>query len=369
MKRYAVMMLVALMLFVAVPGFADDPIDPIDPGSLNGSFDILAGAFSLGITPLYSGDVVSLDLASSDGVFNWEIYPEVDGMFIRTVTNSGNISGSFDVFNIDSVDITYDVYSEDFFGFDVDSLNTNVSFDPPANELSNSNNLTVSWDFSDIGSSRFVFKQILATISSDVTGFGVGALKVDETSTYTVAVITLDPSEGEGPGAASRILGVKNLSNLNHDLTLNYTKDEEDFGVMVLIQNWSRNELEIIDSFDTEISSSDMLVDDLNGLSDPQDLMVSFPFFPLRVANSLKIGSGISFGFIPVEDSERETYIPLGNLNSKININFTSPNVTLGINFQEEGSNTGGSSGGCALGFLTPFALLLIAPLLILLKK
>jgi len=362
MKRYAVMMLVAFMLFASVPGFAAGP-NPIDPGSLNGTSDILVGGFDFGISACCSGDVVSLDLRQS-GDFDWETFSDVDGMFIRTIENSGNISGSFDVFNIDSVDITYDVYSEDFFGFDVDSLNQNVSFDDHGFS-SVPTSLDISWDFSDIGSSRFVFKQILATISSDEYGFGVGALRIDETPTYTIAVIARE-TDREDFGPESRILGVRDISDLSGNLSFTYTEDEEDLTVMVILQNWSQNEIRISKSFDTPVETFNLLVDDLNGLSDPQDFMVSFPFFPLNVANSTNVGSATSFGFMPLAS---EDYLTIGNLNGNININFSSPDATLGINLQEEGSNTGGSSGGCALGFLTPIALLLIAPLLVLLKK
>ena len=380
MKRYAVMMLVALMLFASVPGFAAGP-NPIDPGSLNGTSDILAGTINFnplssdpGITPKYPSDVISLDL-DGKGNFSWEetnvLGGDSGGIIIRATEETGEVTGSFGIFNVASVDISYDLASnyKDFFEGD---LNQKVSFDDYG--LSTvPTSLDISWDFSDIGSSRFLFNQILATISDVEYGFGVGALKISSPDEYTVAVFgtsDTDPVDNNAIYFDDKLafLGSKAVDSLDgQELSFYYSKEEKDLYPWVFIQNWSTGEL-IVSSFTGQsvYDPNSWLGDDLKGVVEVGQDADPLLIFPMYVSSEDHIGSGTTASFFPMVDSA--TPYTFGGLNGKFNVVF-SPDVTLGINLQEEGSNTGGSSGGCALGFLTPIAMLLIAPLLVLLKK
>lgn len=369
LKKFAVFTVVAaLMLFVAVPGFAEiEPPTVIDPGSLTGDSDILVGRFAFGVEACCSDDAIDLEL-TEEGDFNWDINSDVDGMFVRTTEDSGSVSGPFNIFNIDSVDITYDIYSEDFFGFDVDSLNQNVSFDPIVESLDNSNTLIASWDFSGLDNSRFVVNQILATIGSSDYGFTIGALKIDETPCYTVALVAEDPSEVDLQPyeyVNSRIMGINKLDSFEDGQIFTYKEGEEDYQLRILIQNWGKDELVLESGTGT---FENLIADDFIGLTSLNNLGVSFPLFPLDVKNSNKIGSGTTFSIIPW-NGEDGAYT-IGELNGSFDISFGDKG-TLSISLTEEDNSvpTNSSGGGCSVGFIAPSALLLMLPLLFLNRK
>lgn len=374
MKKLAVFAIVAaLMLFVAVPGFAFTMETVIDPGSLTGDSDILVGTFELGgIEACCSDDVISLDLHldwQGKAQFDWGSESDVGGMFIRTTKVSGDVSGLFNVFNINSVDISYELYSGDFYGFDLDSLNQNVSFDNGGSLDTGLNGLKVLWDFSGLDTSRFVISEILTTISEDLDGFAVGALKIDETSNYTLAVVALDPSDTDwiyGVFPNSRLLGVRNLSNLQDGVSITYTEEDEDSLFLLLLQNWSKDEL--IASVDVGVKEN-FVADDFLGLEAPADLMVTFPIFPLNVKNSERIGSGTTFGLVPSKPGDGPVYT-IGELNGSFDISFgNGDKLSISLTEEENSVPTSTSSGGCSVGFLAPSALLLMLPLLFLNRK
>lgn len=374
MKKIAVLMFAVLMVFVALPGFAATMETSIDPGPLTGDSDILVGTidFSLdgGIVPVCSDDKINLDLVDSFGLeFLWGDSPGtlVDGMFIRTTDDSGSVSGSFDIFDVASVKpISYDIYEDDFVGFDINLLNQDhVSFDPPVEGLGNSNPFTVSWDLSGLDTSRFAFNEILVTASYGVDAFGIGVIKVDETPRYTLALCIVDPVEED----IDRILGIKTLSDLqsspDDDLNFIYTEEEKDHVLYIVIQNWSKDEIDLITE---DCDTLNLLADDFLSLASPEDIGVTFPLFPLSVLNEKKIGSGTTLFIMPC--SEPEVAQTVGGLNGSFDISFGDKG-TLSINLTEEDNsvppNTG--SDGCSVGFLSPFAALLLLPLMFMRKK
>ncbi len=383
MKKFVVFMLVALMLFVALPGFAVQT-EPtiIDPGPLNGDSDILVGEIDFspfgGISAVCSDDRIRLELTNEGGVFDWNSAPaqyDVDGMFIRTTAVSSYAQGTFGIFNIDSVDITYDIYEEDFehfTGFDVDLLNQdNMSFSPDADALVNSNSsFHASWDFSELETSRFVFNEIIATISDDVDAFGVGVIKVDETPRYTVAVLAVERYAVGAPAAmiaaaddddddsGASILGIMTIDSLDSELTFEYGEEDKDRNLFVLIQNWSKDEL----VFDAGSGTKEhLLADDFIGV---EGLDTPVAIFPLVVNTANLIGSGMSCAIMPSEPMDGPFYTIAG-LNGKFNISFGNKG-TLGIILDEEGKSSGG---GCSVGFLAPSALLLLLPLMFMRKR
>ena len=385
MKKFVVFMLTALMLFVAVPGFAIDIADPIDPGPLTGDSDILVGNIDFsgldgGISAVCSDDRIRLELVVESGRFDWNSTPShsnLDGMFIRTtacVADDHDYGwGDFDILNIGSVHITYDIYSKDFgdlSGFDIDLLNQDhVSFSPAADALENSNNFNVYWDFSGLETSRFAFKEIIATSSDDVEAFGVGVIKVDETPHYTVAVLAVERYAVGAPAAmiaaaddddddsGASILGIMTIDSLDSELTFEYGEEDKDRNLFVLIQNWSKDEL----VFDAGSGTKEhLLADDFIGV---EGLDTPVAIFPLVVNTANLIGSGMSCAIMPSEPMDGPFYTIAG-LNGKFNISFGNKG-TLGIILDEEGKSSGG---GCSVGFIAPSALLLL-PLLFMRKR
>ncbi len=379
MKKFVVFMFVALFVFVTVPGFAADPIVPIDPGPLTGDSDILVGNIDFspfgGISAVCSDDRIRFELTNEYGTFDWNSTPvqqNVDGIFIRTTDLSDYALGTFDIFNIDSVDITYDIYSkdfEDFEGFDVDLLNQNVTFTPVSSALENSNvSFHAFWDFSGLETSRFVFNEIIATISDDVDAFGVGVIKVDEDPCYTVAVFAVDPQPTRVPAAlvaaaddddsGASILGIRTLDSLDSELTFEYGPEDEDRHLLVMIQNWSKDEL----IYDAGSGTKDhYLADDFIAV-EAMDTPVAI--FPLKVDTLTQIGSGMSCAIMPSMPDDGPLYT-IGGLDGSFDISFGDKG-TLSISLDEEGKSSGG---GCSVGFLAPSALLLLLPLMFMRKR
>lgn len=382
MKKFVVFMLAALMLFVTVPGFAVTMDTSIDPGPLTGDSDILVGninfsPFGGGISAVCSDDVIRLELVDETGRFDWKSTPDqsfVDGMFIRTTNVSDDAWGSFDIFNVASVEpISYDIFEEDFedfMGFDIDLLNKDhLTFTPVANELTNSNYpFHAHWDFSGLDTSRFVFNEILVTTSEGVDAFGVGVIKVNEIPRYTVAVLAVEPYPDGAPAAlvaaaddeddVASILGIRTLDSLDSELTFDYGKEYEDYNLLVLIQNWSKDEL----TLDSVVGTKDhWLADDfisVEGLDTP------VATFPLVVDTVNKVGSGMSCTIMPSMPDDGPTYT-IGGLNGSFDISFGDKG-TLNLNLNEEGRSSGD---GCSVGFLSPFTALLMLPLMFMRKK
>lgn len=388
MKKFAVFAIVtALMLFVAVPGFAAT----IPIGSQVDSSDIFVGSGNFygteGGVALVSSDVIDLKL---DDPFNLEFFwgetpSEVDGMFIRTVDESGSVSGSFDIFNVDSVDIDFE--TESWFGatFPEDS----ISVSPDSGDLivSGDQDMVVSWDFSVVEGNRLVYGGYDADWKSQFGGdgyFAIGAIKVETDPTYCVLGVYQVTSSDNPPlmakeedmtsgtdalltpfGSLSlyefKYLDSFEISNLDENIS--FTLDRESEGYLaIVLQNWGRN------AFNLDKAPYFTFLG--------EDLLFTKGFIggaPITAADPSEVGSGISVMIIP---GDGEDFTPIANMNGMYSISLGGAGE---ISFEWHGEdeiiteeddtvNTS-SGGGCSVGFLAPSALLLILPLLFMKRK
>ena len=368
MKKIVILMLVALMLFVAVPGFA-----AVNPGSQIDSADIFVGTgnfFSAGGTPLINSDVIDLKLVSSDGLeFLWgdSVIP-MDGMFVRTTEEAGTVSGSFDIFD-DGIIWDY----EDETGLSI--------FPERDNFVSGDYQVTVSWDFGATNGRRVLYGGIDTDYPlSSGSYFAVGAIKVEEDPAFRVAVYKVEspevvqdyfyPTPDDDDDLSYELLASFNdITSADMDLT--FTLDQESEGYLVIaIQNWWKNELLLGKHVDVNLLGEDLA---LPGNA----IEYSKVIYDLTDG---RVGSGMSALVIPSEgdllpDSmvpARRMYFPIKDLNGSFDIPLTyedSNDATIRLEWDEDIPITSTGGGSCSIGSLPPSVFLLMLPILLMRKK
>ena len=373
MKKFVVFMLTALMLFVAVPGFA-----VVDPGSQTDSADIFVGTgnfFSAGGTPLINSDDIGLRVGGQAVTFWWDGNDQpMDGMFIRTFEETGSVSGSFDI-SYEEISMEYD----DATGLSI--------FPGRATFVSGDYGVTVSWDFGAVSGRRVIYGGIDADLGDSSTYFAIGAIKVEQDPTFRVAVYKVAtpevvndyfyPSLDDEDDPDYELLASFN-DITSTDMDLAFTLDQASEGYLVIaIQNWWKNELRLGKHVEVDLLGEDLVLTDniidyskaIYGLTDGQ------------------VGSGMSALVIPSDHDlfwqsslspslSQYSYLPISDLNGSFDIPVFYGSVQDGgegnihLEWDDDIPITSRNGGGfCSVGFLAPSALLLLLPLMFMRKR
>ncbi len=373
MKKTFVLMLTALMLFVAVPGFA-----VVDPGSQSDSADIFVGTgnfFSAGGTPLINSDDIGLRVGGQAVTFWWDGNDQpMDGMFIRTLEETGSVSGSFDI-----------SYEEIFMDYD-DA--TGLSIFPGRDTfVSGDYAVTVSWDFGAASGLRVLYGGIDADFGDSTNYFAIGAIKVEEDPTFRVAVYKVEtpdvvndyfyPSLDDEDYPDYELLASFN-DITSADMDLSFTLDQASEGYLVIaIQNWWKNELRLGKHVEVDLLGEDLA---LTG----DAIEYSKVIYDLTDG---QVGSGMSALVIPSDPNiiwqsslspslSQYSYLPIDELNGSFDIPVFYGSMqdggqgTIHLEWDDDIPITSkNSGGGCSVGFLVPSALLLLLPLMFMRKR
>ena len=373
MKKFVVFMLTALMLFVALPGFA-----VVDPGSQTDTADIFVGTgnfFSAGGTPLINSDDIGLRVIASNAVtFKWygNDQPYLDGMFIRTYEETGSVSGSFDI-SSEEISMEYD-----------DAMGLSI-FPERDTFVSGDYGVTVSWDFGAVSGRRVIYGGIDADLGDSSNYFAIGAIKVEQDPTFRVAVYKVAtpevvndyfyPSLDDEDDPDYELLASFN-DVTSADMDLSFTLDRASDGYLVIaIQNWWQNELRLGKHVDVNLLGEDLVL---------TDNIIDYSKVIYDLTDG-QVGSGMSALVIPSDydifwqssfSPSWYSYFSLNVLNGSFDFPVFYGSVEDGgegnihLEWDDDMPITSGSSGGfCSVGFTAPSALLLLLPLLFMRKR
>lgn len=372
MKKTIALVLATLFIGLLVPccSFADPYME--DPGSQEGSADILVGegnflveyARITGISDSMDLSLVNVPVPPDDVNlefnFNDNNVTGIDGMFVRTLEETGSITGSFDIFNIDSVDITYD-----------DVIGSGMYASPDVSGLVSGDQVfEIGWDFKQLAEGRRETYFLLDSDPKDgYSGSGetiaVGVIKVDSDPEFTVVVykvenedalkeyfdlyddtMPLEVNQYEVP----EVLYSARVESLDVTLPTFVLEQDSDGLLVIALQNWWKNEIVLTEQPYLNFVGEDLIVTS----GEPYGA-------ELELNNPEQIGSGTSV-FI-----NAGTIADLGGL-------FTVPFANeKEMTFQWDGEDidveNSSGSGGCNVGVLGSFAGLLLLPLLFLIRK
>jgi len=354
----------------------------IDPGPLLGDSDIIWGVdisapgddfptlAGLGRTSGQYEIEVSSDALT---FFLWGDTPSptpMDGLFIRTTSDSNYVNGTFNV-----------TLSTDLFTFDYEN-EPYLFIDPASSDMETGDNFgSINWDFQ--GSERRV---IGTEMDVDPTGtesddIGIAVIRVEEDSLYRVIAmsspLTLDTILNGDTVPQFDLLGAWNVSELGGEYTLNLGLESEGY-LYVIIHNWSTSEFVLDDTPLAQFVSENF--DELLETPDQPDL------FLIQPASMNRVGSGISTFITPYEIGPLVPQLelilvqtPISDLNGEYVVYFTSSGdddddlvfIPDQVEEPEPMVFTWGKSdgGGCSALGLIPGSLLILLPLFLLFKK
>lgn len=347
----------------------------IDPGSQVDSSDILVGegnflegyARITGISDTMDLSLINVsvapDVVNLEFNFNDNDITGIDGMFVRTLEETGSIKGSFDIFNIASVDITYDSFAGPgmYASPDVSGL------------VSGDQAFEIGWDYGQLAEGR---RQTFFLLDADTTdsffsdgeAIAVGAIKVDPDPEFTVVVYKVENQDAidyyfdlyddTAPLAMEyeepEVLYSARVDSLDITLPSFLLEQDSEGYLMIGLQNWWKNEIVLAEEPYLNFIGEDLIVTD--GEPYAAELMLN---------NPEQIGSGTS-AFISagaIADLGGSFTVPFAN-EKEMTFQWDGEDSTSDTDVE----NSSGS-GGCNVGVLGSFAGLLLLPLLFLIRR